>query len=102
MKRWGILGTTSDRTTLDGLARTLNVSVAWLKAAMKSDAEEGRDMAKLSNAERLARAVLMFFDPSEWTREKREQWLALTGTDSCTSMVLGNLARQVRDEEERK
>jgi hypothetical protein len=67
-----------------------------------SAAEQGRDMAKLTSAERLARAVLLFFDPGEWTREKREQWLAVTGNDECVSKVLGDLARQVRDEEERR
>lgn len=67
-----------------------------------ADAEAGRDMAKLSTAERLARAVLMFFDSGEWTADRREQWLAVTGRDECVSRVLGDLARQVRAEEEAK
>lgn len=68
----------------------------------KSDAEQGRDMAKISNAERLARAVLMFFDPGEWNAGRREEWLAITGRDECSSKVLGDLAREVRAEEERR
>lgn len=68
----------------------------------KSDAEAGRDMAAISSAERLARAVLMFFESGDWSNDKRELWLAITGKDDATSRTLGDLARQVRDEEERK
>lgn len=100
-KNW-TLGVGHRDATLGSIARTFNVSVEWLKAAMRSDAEEGRDMAKLSKAERLARAVLLFFDPGEWTKEKREEWLALTGSDEATSRTLADLAREVRAEEERK
>lgn len=67
----------------------------------KSDAAAGRDMAAISSAERLARAVLMFFEPGDWSRDKRELWLAITGTDNATSRTLGDLARTVRAEEER-
>lgn len=91
-----------DEPDLDRLAKTFNVTVEWLKAAMGSDAEVGRAMAKLSKAERLARAVLMFFEAGEWTREKRVMWTALTGSVEASSKVLGDLAREVRAEEEQK
>jgi hypothetical protein len=67
---------------------------------MTSDAAHGRDMAKLSNAERLARAVLLFHDASPWGASKSELWLALTGERAATTRVLCDLARRVRSEEE--
>jgi hypothetical protein len=60
------------------------------------------DMALISNAERLARAVLLFYEPGPWDERKAELWRALTGTDEATTRVLGNLARDVRAKEERK
>jgi hypothetical protein len=58
-------------------------------------------MAALSNADRLARAVLLFHSADSWSDEKREQWLALTGQEAATTRVLCDLARLVRIEEER-
>lgn len=60
-----------------------------------------RGAARLSNAERLSRAVLLFFDPGDFNDEKRAAWKALTGNDECSSKRLGDLAREVRAEEER-
>lgn len=67
-----------------------------------SDAEIGRDMAPLSLAERLARAVLLFHQGGQgghWTDHDSEVWLALTGERDCTTRVLCDLARQLRDQE---
>lgn len=76
------------------------VAELWYGPRRKIDAAAGRDMAQLAKAERLARAVLMFFEPGDWSREKREVWIAMTGKEDATSKVLGDLAREVRDEEE--
>jgi hypothetical protein len=65
-----------------------------------SDAEVGRDMAKLSLAERLARAVLLFHRGGIWTDWDREVWLALTGEHDATTRVLCDLARELRSHEE--
>lgn len=59
-------------------------------------------MAPISNAERLARAVLLFFRGGRWTRLDDEQWAALTGSETASSRALCDLARMVRSEEERK
>jgi hypothetical protein len=67
-----------------------------------SDAERGHLMAKISGAERLARAVLLFHRGGAWSAWDREVWQALTGTTEATTRTLCNLARQVRDAEERK
>jgi hypothetical protein len=67
-----------------------------------SDAEIGHYMAKLSKAERLARAVLLFFRGGPWTAEDRDVWQALTGTELATTRTLCDLARDVRSAEERK
>jgi hypothetical protein len=61
--------------------------------------EAGRDMAEISNAERLARAVLLFHDSAEWTDQQREVWTALTGEHDATTRVLCDLARRVRNQE---
>jgi hypothetical protein len=67
-----------------------------------SDAELGRNMARLSPAERLARAVLLFHKAGPWRARDNEIWLALTGQDAATTRVLCDLARSVRSAEERK
>jgi hypothetical protein len=65
-----------------------------------SDARVGRDMAVLSNAECLARAVLLFHRSGPWTDWDREVWRALTGTDDATTRTLCMLARMIEHEEE--
>lgn len=69
---------------------------------MASDAELGRGMARLSTAECLARAVLMFYDAAPWDQEKQKVWKALTGREEATTKVLCDLARRVRTMEERQ
>jgi hypothetical protein len=64
-----------------------------------TDAEVGRDMAAISTAERLARAVLLFHRGGPWSDWDREVWRALTGTDDATTRALCDLARQVEREE---
>ena len=63
-----------------------------------SDAEGA--LASLSNAERLARAVLLFHRGGPWTASDHEVWQALTGAHCATTRTLCDLARQVRDEAE--
>jgi hypothetical protein len=60
------------------------------------------DLSKISSAERLARAVLLFFSCGPWTAEKAAEWEATTGRAEATSKVLGDLARRVQTECERK
>ena len=57
-------------------------------------------MATLSDAERLARAVLLFHRGAPWTDHDREVWQALTGESEATTRVLCELARAVRHREE--
>jgi hypothetical protein len=57
---------------------------------------------ELSNAEKLARAVLLFHSSGPWDKERQEFWKSLTGTYESTSKSLCNLARVVRVEEETK
>jgi L-cysteine desulfidase len=54
----------------------------------------------MSNAERLARAVLLFHGSTIWTADDTEMWVALTGSQDATTRTLCNLARWVRREEE--
>lgn len=55
---------------------------------------------EMSDAEKLARAVLMFYAGTAWGDNERETWLMLTGSDEATTRTLGNLARRVRAQEE--
>jgi hypothetical protein len=52
-----------------------------------------------SNAERLARAVLVFHSPT-WDNDKRRLWHALTGQEQVNARCLCDLADRVRAEEE--
>jgi hypothetical protein len=61
---------------------------------------ELRDIGQLPMGERLARAVLLFYEPGPWTAAKAELWYALTGQGASTTRVLGDLARQVIASEE--
>jgi hypothetical protein len=65
------------------------------------DAEIGRDMAAISSAERLARAVLLFHRGGAWNNRDADMWEALTGSREATTKTLCDLARRVRAEEER-
>lgn len=56
----------------------------------------------ISDAEKLARAVLLWFDPGAWGDRNRDVWRELTGTDDATTKTLCDLARKVRSAEERK
>jgi hypothetical protein len=48
----------------------------------------------MSDAERLARAVLMFHQGSPWLPSDAISWQALTGERDCTTKALCDLARQ--------
>lgn len=48
-----------------------------------------------SDAERLARAVLLFHKGPPWDRQDQENWNAVTGTLECSSKNLCDLARYV-------
>lgn len=54
----------------------------------------------LTNAERLARAVLLFHGGGAWTDDQRWQWTQLTDAEEATTRTLCDLARRVRKEEE--
>ena len=56
----------------------------------------------MSQAEKLARAVLLFFRGGQWTQDDREMWIVLTGQRDATTKALCDLAREVRGQEERK
>lgn len=57
---------------------------------------------RMSDAEKLARGVLLYFDASPWTADKQEQWHLVTGTDEANSKNLCDMARRVRQREEAK
>ena len=52
--------------------------------------------APLTDAQRLAEAVLLFHRGGHWTLGDRRRWLQLTGSADCTSKALCNLARAVQ------
>lgn len=57
-------------------------------------------MIEISDAERLARAVLLWHRGGPWSAEDREMWRHYTGSDDATTKVLCDLARRVRAAEE--
>ena len=57
---------------------------------------------EISDAEKLARAVLLFYRDGPWTTCDRETWEQLTGSDDATTRTLCDLARRVRADEESK
>jgi hypothetical protein len=58
-------------------------------------------MIDMTDAEKLARAVLLFHGTIEWTADIREDWLFLTGSEEATTKTLCDLARKVRAAAER-
>jgi hypothetical protein len=54
----------------------------------------------MSDAEKLAQAVLLFHRGGPWTAQDSETWLAVTGEPDVTNRVLCDLARKVRGQEE--
>ena len=59
------------------------------------------DIGQLSNAERLARAVLLLHRGGPWTTADREIWKAITGQDEASTKSLCDFARKIRKAEER-
>jgi hypothetical protein len=57
---------------------------------------------KLSDVEKLARAVLLFHRGGQWTDTDSEMWLLLTGEIDVTTKALCDFARKVRKTEEEK
>jgi hypothetical protein len=57
---------------------------------------------QLSDAERLARAVLLFHRGGPWTAWDIEVWRVLTGESEATTRALCDLARRVRKAEEER
>jgi hypothetical protein len=51
----------------------------------------------MTEAERLALAVLLFFRGGPWTAAVRAEWRSLAGDVECTSKELCNLARRILD-----
>jgi hypothetical protein len=49
------------------------------------------------NADRLARAVLLFHRGGPWSEADRATWRKLTGEDEATTKVLCDLARRVAE-----
>jgi hypothetical protein len=54
-------------------------------------------MDRTSNAEKLARMVLMFYNP-QMTQADRDLWCAWTGGADITTRVLGDMARRTLQE----
>jgi hypothetical protein len=55
----------------------------------------------MSDAEKFARAVVLFHQGGEWTRANSELWFALTKTDVATTRTLCDFARKIIDHEGR-
>jgi hypothetical protein len=55
---------------------------------------------ELSDAEKLARAVLMFHASPTWTDAHRATWKELTGSENATTVTLCDMARKLRSREE--
>jgi hypothetical protein len=54
----------------------------------------------MSDAEKLARAVLLFYHAGPWDADLHQSWRELTGSDAVTTRVLGDLARAVIPKDE--
>jgi hypothetical protein len=54
----------------------------------------------MTDAERLARAVLLFHRGGMWTEMDREEWELLTGSGEASTKTLCDLARRTAPEEE--
>jgi hypothetical protein len=54
---------------------------------------------EISQAERLARAVILFFRGGPWSEQDRELWRHYTGSDDATTRTLCDLARRIEREE---
>lgn len=52
-------------------------------------------MIEISDAEKLARAVLLFHRGGPWSDTDRELWRHYTGSDDATTRSLCDLARRV-------
>jgi hypothetical protein len=52
-------------------------------------------LPRMTDGERLARAVLMFHDRQPWTTERLDQWQDITGHRSTRKDVLDELARKI-------
>lgn len=53
----------------------------------------------MTEAQKLAKAVLMFFRGGDFGAEQKATWLALTGSDEATTKTLCDLARKVEAQE---
>jgi hypothetical protein len=61
----------------------------------------------MTEGEKLARMVLMFYAPGPWSAAQKEAWSLCAGNEEVTTRSLGNKARQIiaelhPDEEETK
>jgi hypothetical protein len=52
-------------------------------------------MREISDAERLARAVLLFHRGGPWRGVDRNEWAMLTDNEEATTTVLCDLARRI-------
>jgi hypothetical protein len=56
----------------------------------------------MTGGERLARAVLLFYQGARWSEDNQDEWTALTGSTEATTKALGDLAREVLGDEQAK
>jgi len=49
----------------------------------------------MTNLERLASAIILFYRYQWWTAETRAQWKELTNSDEITTFTLVNLAKEM-------
>src|SRR5205823_5999130 len=59
------------------------------------------DYTNLAPGDRLARALLLFYDAGTWNARAQREWKALTGLDDATTKDLGDLARSVIEQGQR-
>jgi hypothetical protein len=53
---------------------------------------------QVSDTERLARAIILFYKGGPWSPEDTQRWIELTNAPSVTTKELCNLARRVLGE----
>jgi hypothetical protein len=70
------------------------------EARRRIEASDDIEHAPISDAEKLARAVLLFHRGGSWTEHDHEMWIVLTGQHDATTKTLCDLARKVRAAEE--
>jgi hypothetical protein len=56
----------------------------------------------MTDGEKLAIAVLLFYAQGPWDESKRDKWRAVMGHDDANTKAMGNLARKIIEDQRLK